>query len=251
MNLKTLLKAKTNFFKLMFNVDKLLATQNEVLLISKENEWANIYHDSIRGKDSIEKLPLNIGRWAGNYSFFYVLNRILSDYKPNRILELGLGESSKFISTYIDNYLLESKHWILEHDIEWINAFNNKFSLSKRSEILKCSLITKEIKGHQTYFYDDFEDKIFDKFDLYIIDGPFGSERFSRYNIISIVERFTVKDEFIIIMDDTNRKGENDTKNDIISLLKDKKIVFYIGEYRGFKNVTLISTGKYKFSTTF
>ena len=45
-------------------------------LHTKEIEWAHIYHDSIRGKKPIEELGLNIGRWAGNYSFFYVLNRI-------------------------------------------------------------------------------------------------------------------------------------------------------------------------------
>ncbi|GAL81813.1 hypothetical protein JCM19274_372 [Algibacter lectus] len=36
----------------------------------KELEWANIYHDSIRGKNALQNLPLNIGRWAGNYTFF-------------------------------------------------------------------------------------------------------------------------------------------------------------------------------------
>jgi hypothetical protein len=55
----------------------------------KEIEWAHIYHDSIRGIEWIQGLSLNIGRWAGNYSFFYVLNRILMDYKPKNILELG------------------------------------------------------------------------------------------------------------------------------------------------------------------
>jgi hypothetical protein len=74
---------------------------NSMLL--KDLEWANIYRDSIRGKEWLEKLPLNVGRAAVNYNFFYVLNRILNDYKPNRILEFGLGESSKFISTYILN----------------------------------------------------------------------------------------------------------------------------------------------------
>ena len=81
---------------------------------SKELEWAHIYHDSIRGKKHIENLSLNIGRWAGNYSFFYVLNRILNDYKPEKILDLGLGESSKLISTYLEHYLPNSTHTIVE-----------------------------------------------------------------------------------------------------------------------------------------
>ena len=83
----------------------------------------------------LENLPLNIGRWAGNYSFFYALHRILKDGQPTSILELGLGESSKFISTYLDNHLLSSFHTIIEQDISWMNNFKNTFHLSPRSQI--------------------------------------------------------------------------------------------------------------------
>ena len=250
MKLSVFFKLKKNFVKLLFNVDKLFYLQHEILLTTKENEWANIYHDSIRGKKCIEELSLNIGRWAGNYSFFYVLNRVLYDYKPKRIIELGLGESTKFISTYLDNYLLESEHHIVEHDKEWVDFFNFNFPLSNKSQIINCPIITKDIKGYQSHYYDDLETVIIGKYDLYIVDGPFGSERYSRYNIISFVKTFVDGDDFIILMDDTNRKGENDTKNDIISILKDKKINFYTGDYSGNKCVTVISSEKYRFSTT-
>ena len=55
-------------------------TNREILLHSKEIEWAHVYHDSIRGVKWIENQPLNIGRWAGNYTFFYLLNRVLHDF---------------------------------------------------------------------------------------------------------------------------------------------------------------------------
>ena len=54
----------------------------------KELEWANVYHDSIRGHTAIEQLPLNIGRWAGNYAFFYILNSIIID-TSNRVVNLA------------------------------------------------------------------------------------------------------------------------------------------------------------------
>ncbi len=85
----------------------------EILLTNRELLWANNFHDSIRGKKCLQELNLNIGRWAGNYSFFYILNRVLMDYKPIGILDLGLGESSKFISTYLDNFLPNSFHTII------------------------------------------------------------------------------------------------------------------------------------------
>ncbi|MBW4360362.1 hypothetical protein [Flavobacterium taihuense] len=215
---------------------------------NRELEWAHIYHDSIRGKKWIEELPLNVGRWAGNYSFFYVLNRILSDYMPEKILDLGLGESSKFISAYIENYLFESSHIIVEQDKNWIDSFQERFKLSTNSKIIHCPIAVKEVNGFNVKLYQDFNEKIIEKFDLYIIDGPFGSERFSRYDIISLVERITEDDQFIIIMDDTDRKGERDTLNEIKKLLSSKEINYYIGEYTGNKIVTIIASEKYKFS---
>ena len=153
--------------------------------ISKENEWANIYHDSIRGINFIENLPLNIGRWAGNYPFFYLLNRILKDVKPEAILELGLGESSKFISKYLDNYLMNSNHLIIEHNINWKNQFLNQFNLSENVKIQICDMITKNVEGHMINSYSNILEFIDMKYDLYIIDGPIGSCYYSRYDIIS------------------------------------------------------------------
>jgi hypothetical protein len=220
----------------------------ENLLQLKELEWAHVYHDSIRGKDWLEKLPLNIGRWAGNYSFFYVLNRILSDYKPNKILELGLGESSKFVSTYLENYLLNSSHTIIEQDENWKNSFETNYKLSSRSKIIHCLLQVKEIKGFKTKAYQSLDEKIKENFDLYIVDGPHGSERYSRYDIVSLVSNLSVENQFIILMDDTNRQGEKDTVADIKELLKTKNISYYQGDYIGNKCVTLIVSEKYKYS---
>ena len=45
----------------LFKKEILLQTK-ENLLQTKELEWAHIYHDSIRGKEWLENLPLNVGR---------------------------------------------------------------------------------------------------------------------------------------------------------------------------------------------
>ena len=62
--------------------------------------------------------------------FFYVLNRILSDYKPSSILEMGLWESTKFISYYANNYLPNSSHFVIEQSQEWLDTFNGRFKLA-------------------------------------------------------------------------------------------------------------------------
>ena len=223
-------------------------SQKKILLQSKELEWAHVYHDSIRGKQWLLDLPLNIGRWAGNYSFFYVLNRILSDYKPNKILELGLGESSKFVSTYLDNSLFETSHTIIEQDENWKNSFETSYKLSSRSKIIHCLLQEKEIKGFKTKMYQGLDEKIKENFDLYIVDGPHGSERYSRFDIVALVSNFNEENQFIILMDDTNRQGEKDTVTEIKEVLKMKNISYYQGDFIGNKCVTLIVSEKYKYS---
>ncbi|WP_158844274.1 hypothetical protein [Algibacter sp. L1A34] len=213
----------------------------------KELEWAQIYHDSIRGQEGIKDLSLNIGRWAGNYTFFYILNRVLKDYKPLNILELGLGESSKFISTYLDTYLANSNHLIIEQDKSWASAFERQFLLSKRSKIEICSIIEKNIHEFPVKIYENLEPKIENDYDLYVVDGPHGSPRFSRYDIVSIVKGISLGHEFVIIFDDYQRQGEKDTFYELQSVFKEKGITIYHETFFGFKEVKIITTEKYKY----
>lgn len=217
-----------------------------------ENEiiWANVFHDSIRGIDYLENLPLNIGRWAGNYAFFYVLFRIMTDKKPKRIIEFGLGESSKFISTFVKNEFHENVHTIVEHDENWQKNFEKSFSLSEESEIVICPLITKNVKGFNVNSYQNIESTITEKYDLYVVDGPFGSERYSRYDIVGLLTHLEKGDDFIVVLDDYHRAGEKDTLADIENLLKEKGIASETGIYRGEKSVAVVVSEHNKYFTT-
>lgn len=230
-------------------------TKNNLLELNnaqlKELEWAHIYHDSIRGKKWLQDLPINVGRWAGNYSFFYVLSRILAEYYPKSIIEFGLGESSKMISTYIDNYLKESQHLIIEQSQEWADAFNTNFRLSDNSKIKVFNMLVKQVKGKYTNGYEGIEKLKNEKFDLYIVDGPFGSKNYSRYDIVSLVSTLTSDDEFIIIIDDYQRKGEQQTTEDIDEIFKSKNICIHKKVYEGNKSSIVLATNKYKFAASF
>ncbi|GAL67628.1 hypothetical protein [Jejuia pallidilutea] len=216
----------------------------------KELEWAHIFHDSIRGKSSLEKLPLNIGRWAGNYAFFYVLHRILSDFKPQNILEFGLGESTKFTSTFIDNYIGECHHIIIEHSKEWENLFTEKFSLSNNSEIKIIDLVEKQHKGFTYKGYSNIEAVITKTFDVYIIDGPLGSSRYSRFDIISLAKKLNSDNQFIILFDDYERHSEKETVHELLDMLEKNNIPVKTKEFIGNKSVFVIATSNYKYITS-
>jgi len=220
------------------------------LKYSKELEWAQIYHDSIRGKEWLINLPLNIGRWAGNYSFFYVLHRILYDFKPKEILELGLGESSKFISVHLDNYLTDSNHTIIEHDIDWKSKFNESFTISLRSSIHILPLRTRTVQGFEINAYEKIGEFITKKYDLYLVDGPIGSPNYSRYDIIDIARNLNKNDDFIILLDDFDRNGEKQTFEELLIVLKENDIKINTGIYGGTKDVAIIGTDKYRLIST-
>ena len=216
----------------------------------KELDWANVYHDSIRGKEYLTNLSLNIGRWAGNYAFFYLLNRVLHDFKPKKIVELGLGESSKFVSSCIDGINYDYEHTIVEQNENWSKLFQSKFSLSKKSEIFICPMVIKQVKNHNVNMYSNLLETINPKADLYIVDGPHGSPRYSRYDICQLAEIINSEDEFIIMLDDCQRVGEMDTFLELAAIFERKHIKFFTKKYKGVKTVIVIASEKYKYATT-
>lgn len=218
--------------------------------VLKEIHWAHIYNNSIRGEDFLRLLGLNIGRWAGGYPFFYILNRVLKDYRPSSILELGLGESTKLISSYLDNVLIHSSHIVVEHSEEWTRIFESTFKLCDRSKIINMDLCLKDLNGFNVHSYHDFEKHFSNSFDLYVIDGPYGSTGYSRFDIVSIVQKFLVTEKFIIVFDDSNRFGELDTIKVIFRILKEKNIKYFTQTYSGIKSTTIICSEDYKYATS-
>lgn len=216
----------------------------------KELNWANIYHDSIRGKKEIEELPLNIGRWAGNYAFFYVLNSVLSKTNPESIIELGLGESTKFISTFIKNYLPQTKHVVVEHDTNWISFFKSSFNICANTEIVHADMVSRNVNGFETNAYLIKEVLNIRKFNLYVIDGPFGNKRYSRFNIVDFADSLNDSDDFVIIYDDYHRDGEKETVKVLLEKLKNKNINYKINVFKGTKDVCLIVSESNKFLAT-
>lgn len=217
----------------------------------EEPVWAHTFHDTIKDRAWLRDLAISPGRWAGNYSFFYVLVRILQDYQPKRIIEFGLGESSKVVSVFLKNTLSQSIHLVIEQNEGWVDAFQKRFELNNQTDILHFPLTEKVVNDYRVKSYDGLEEKVKEKFDFYLIDGPFGSGRYSRFQIYNLAKLLDNGDEFIILLDDFNREGEKDTAKELESLFKSKGINIFRGEYHGSKSQVLYATEKYKFATSF
>lgn len=88
------------------------------------------------------------------------------------------------------------------------------------------------------------------KYDFILIDGPWGSPRNARRDVLSVIEADLLSDDFIIIQDDYDRKGEQDTHKKIKLLLESKGIPYKVGFYKGEYPTAIICSPKYKFLLT-
>jgi hypothetical protein len=224
----------------LFQNQKMQEIEQQLL----ELNWANVYHDTIRGKPWLEQLSHSPGNWAADYSLLYVLVRTLNDCRPQRILEFGLGETSKIISLFLQFDLLKSHHLILENNLQWKEYFESHFSLCDRSNIKIVPLKEKRMENKVYKGYEGIEN-LSDKFDFYLVDGPKGSEHFSRFDICSIASKLEKSDEFIIILDDCDRPGEMETSDQLVNLFAKKEIPVKIKQYYGKKNFNVFVTPQY------
>lgn len=219
----------------------------------KEIDYAIIWHDTMRGIPWLENMPsISPGRWAVGYNYLYVMTRILNDTKPNSVLELGLGVSSTLISQYF-NYFEGNdpqtnnagggySHLIAEHNEEWIGYYTKSHSLSPHSTIIKQNMIKKTYKGTQYNAYEDLAKDIKGKkFSVISVDAPFGSDKYSRRDIIEFIPDILEK-SFVIVIDDANRRGEQNTIKEITHILQGQDIPYCTGIYMGATDCCIITS---------
>lgn len=212
---------------------------------TKELLWATTFHDTIRQYPHLQSLSLSPGRMAANYSLLYILTRILLDIEPKSILEFGLGESSKLISTHLRHTEQTTPHVIIEHEQAWIENFQKRFLLPENTKIEHYNLKYESIHGHKVRMYEGFPHQTHNQHTLYIVDGA-SSKRYSRFDIYRIAEQ-GLPEDFIIILDDYHRLREKGTGKALLQLFKKQGIEVVSTVYSGAKDQLLITTPNYRF----
>lgn len=252
-NILSEVKNANNNYNKMLNRQTLIDNKvSDVKKTLKEVLWAEIFNNTIVDSNWLDNKKFSPGRWAAGYPLLYSLYRILDEIRPQSILELGLGQTTKMIAQYVKNSDVE-KHIVVEHDSDWINYFMKNFELSNKTHIEKMDLITTEYSEDKDVIsYKDFADKLkHKKFDLIVVDGPFGgyAKIYSRIDILGILPN-CLKDDFVIILDDLNRQGERMTLKKIIENLEQNNIKYKRGQYSGEKDVVIIVSEKLGFLCT-
>ncbi len=219
---------------------------------SQEILWAEIFRSVTDKSTWLKNRSFAPGRWALGYPALYILYRILNEMKPKAILELGLGQSTRMISQYTGHYK-GIKHLVVEHDEDWIQFFKKDFKLNSNThiKILGREFIDfKEAKNVRVFsgFQEEFSN---DSFDFIMIDAPLGGDMkdYARIDVLRCMPQILNK-SFIILIDDFNRIGEQNTVKAMENLLKDTKISYKTGVYSGVKDTLVICSEDNKFFTS-
>lgn len=248
---------------------------------------ATVFHDTIKNSKWFLEQSLSLSGFAVGYPFALCLYRVLNDFKPQNLFEIGLGQSTLITSQYASFYGADLT--VIEQSKEWTDVFVNmhkellqkvnvvNLDIKKRylpdnyktqRAITNCPIPpfkivdSKEfIKEKEDLYYMAFDglDETLKKYnknwknkiDFAIIDGPFDENRkdktFARRDLLSLSKYLA--DDFMILLDDTDRFGEQQTLIDFMMCQYPQR-KFYFANLWGYKCSTLICTEKYKYAAT-
>ena len=215
----------------------------------QELNYADLLHDTICESPWLKNKTLSLFGWAANYSFIYLLYRVLDKVMPQNILEMGLGQTTKLTSQYVAYKNSKAHLNVCEHNQDWINIYQTELPQSENMVINHFDLSFFEYEGKQNDKYKDLTQKFeSEKFDLIIVDGPVGGgNNLPRSNILDLVQNDNLANDFIIIFDDSERVGEKNTIASVRDLLKQKGIDFVEFDRNGIKNQHVITSSSRSF----
>ena len=209
---------------------------------ASEAVWAQIFNNTISESLWLKDKTFSPGRWAVGYPYLYVMYRVLNETRPKRILELGLGQSTRMIAQYAAAFQ-DVEHIVVEHDPEWVECFCNDFPLPKNTKVVmleremapyKEAEAVRVFKGFQETFQGQ-------KFDFISVDAPLGGDmkQYARIDVLNLIPD-GLGENFVIMVDDCNRIGETNTVKEIQQRLADYQIGHQTGWYQGEKISVLI-----------
>ncbi len=227
--------------------------------VGAETLWAEVFNSTIANSRWLKNTSFSPGRWAVGYPYLYVLYRILNEWKPQEILDIGLGQSTKMIAQYAATNE-QVHHLVVEHDPQWIQFFSEANPLPPNVCVVNLELEQRRLAGCEAphkplWQYRDFmagleRDGKCPRFQLISVDGPFGSKScFSRGDILALIPQ-GLAESFVIMVDDCERYGEIGTVQLIERRLGQNGIPYAKGDYIGAKRVVTLASKDLQFLTT-
>lgn len=226
----------------------ILESQNLQNRMAQESLAAITFSNAIQNSEWLKYKSFYPGRWAVEYTFLLTLFRIFEHHRFTNLLEFGLGQTSRMVHQYAAFHNVPAI--TVEHDTEWIEFTRKDTHNAYPINVKVLPLEMVDYNGYKTRTYQGvktaFENQ---KFDFILVDGPFGSEHYSRSQIIQLAKS-NLAETFCIIIDDCNRIGEQETVAEVESVLKKINVKYAINKYQGLSDYVVICSDNLKFLTS-
>ena len=223
----------------------ILESQNLQNRMAQESLAAITFSNAIQNSEWLKYKSFYPGRWAIEYTFLLTLFRIFEHHRFTNLLEFGLGQTSRMVHQYAAFHNVPAI--TVEHDTEWIEFTRKDTHNAYPINVKVLPLEMVDYNGYKTRTYQGvkttFENQ---KFDFILVDGPFGSEHYSRSQIIRLAKS-NLAETFCIIIDDCNRIGEQETVAEVEKELKSRGIKYAINKYYGLSDYVVICSEDLKF----
>lgn len=176
---------------------------------------------------------------SASYGLMFLLFRVFEEHHVNSVVEFGSGQTTLLIDRIKADH---TRHVCYEHDPVWHARLSARLS---NCDYRLRPLRAATIEGRETQWYSDV---IETDFDLILIDGPVGTERYSRFGCVELIRSLRSND-FLIILDDCQRQGERDTAAYVVDLLRTKGLEFHANQLHARTTQTVIAGGRFAGAT--
>jgi hypothetical protein len=188
----------------------------------REIKMGLIFTQSLEGIDWLESKNFSPSGWAANFSLLYVLLRVLNDFRPKEVLELGTGQTTRLTYQYA-THNGQAAVTVVDHSKYWIDFTSQKIKVPENMKFLELPLCPGIFNGNRTTVYKDLAKNVgATKFDLILVDGGDGEYRTSFFDLIPR----NLKKSFVIILDDFHYPEKKETVKALEALLTELKIKY-------------------------
>jgi predicted O-methyltransferase YrrM len=178
---------------------------------------------------------------AASYSLMYLLTRMLTELPVKTVVELGSGQSTLLIDRLLPS---EGRHVAYEQDAEWAQTV---LARVRHTEIHHAPLIQKAFNGLP---FEGYSGVGMQGFDLLLVDGPNGTDHNSRFDCVSLVAANPQK-EFVVVIDDATRPGEQETIAVLMELLRARGIDFKLNYLNGRNTQAVVTSPAFRAASYF
>jgi predicted O-methyltransferase YrrM len=182
---------------------------------------------------------------AANHSFLYLIARSLRELPFSNVLEFGAGQTTLLLNEFRKKTSRQITVTTIESAASW--AENIK-ALVDHAVVLSPLAKIKTSEGKSVQWYSDLSSIRSDqRFDFILIDGPYAASFKNRWNRLGAetIIPHILSDNFVLIIDDSDRPGERLLAKAIELRLRNAGIEYFSSVTKSGKWQTVIASKRY------